>query len=200
MQKSEKRTQAKDWKVTYCWWQDIVLVQKKTIIVIVILMLTNITINRSYYIGSTSQLRSIKGRIKCIVRFVQSSLGTFFRVNLCTLWCRSRGSISRKSPLPWGILIVEDQTLHSSQSWTMLSVRASRDISFGVCQFVCLKLYVWRLSRSSGNYELVVVKLQTCTYVICQLVSMSLYVLRKNMQSKTYKEVSHKLYVLKQTQ
>jgi hypothetical protein len=32
---------------------------KKTIIVIVILMLTNITINRSYSIGSTLQLQSI---------------------------------------------------------------------------------------------------------------------------------------------
>ena len=59
MPKSKKRTQAKDWKVTYCWWQDILLVQKKKI-VIVILMLTNITINRSYSIGSTSQLRSIE--------------------------------------------------------------------------------------------------------------------------------------------
>jgi hypothetical protein len=34
--------------------------KKKTIIVIVIFMLTNITINRSYSIGSTSQLRSIR--------------------------------------------------------------------------------------------------------------------------------------------
>ena len=33
--------------------------KKKTMIVIIILMLTNITINRSYSIGSTSQLRSI---------------------------------------------------------------------------------------------------------------------------------------------
>ena len=30
---------------------------------------------------------------------------------------------------------------------------------FEGCQFVCLNLYVWHLIRSSGKYELVVVKL-----------------------------------------
>ncbi len=79
---------------------------------------------------------TINGRIKRIVGTMQS-IGTFFRVHCCALWCTSR-------------TYIKNVTI------------AMRDIDSGrpnialLTEFVvCLNLYVWCISRSRGKYELV---------------------------------------------
>jgi hypothetical protein len=105
---------------------------------------------------------TVKGMIKCIVGFVQSSLETFFRVNLCALWCRSLGSTSHTYIKKVTIAMRDiDSGRPNIALLTELDYVVSKGLKrhFFWRMSVRMLLYVWRLSRSSGKYELVVVKL-----------------------------------------
>ncbi len=84
----------------------------------------------------------------------------------------------------------------SISTYLAIPICYSRDIFFGGCQFVCLNLYVWFISRYSGKQERVAYKSQVSTFIMYQLVSMNWNVKVKNIKSSTYESIVVNLYII----